>query len=142
MFRIPKETPLQKGRMALLAYDLHADGTASFRKVLVDYAPEDGPDGLITDADGNLYVAVRAISRPGIYVYTPDGKELARIPTPELPTNVGFGRGDEKSMLYITAGGNLYRIRMKRTGYQLSEKGLVRRQAMGGVSLALKLATP
>ena len=122
MFRIPKETPLQKGRMALLAYDLHADGTASFRKVLVDYAPEDGPDGLITDADGNLYVAVRAISRPGIYVYTPDGKELARIPTPELPTNVGFGRGDEKSMLYITAGGNLYRIRMKRTGYQLSEQ--------------------
>jgi gluconolactonase len=119
MFRIPDGTPVLKGRMALLAYDLSADGTAKFRKVFVDYAPEDGPDGLVLDVDGNLYVAVRAISRPGIYVYSPAGKELARIPTPVLPTNVGFGRGDDSKTLYITAGGNLYRIKMNKPGYQL-----------------------
>jgi gluconolactonase len=119
MFRIPDGTPVLKGRMALLTYDLNADGTAKFRKVLVDYAPEDGPDGLITDAEGNLYVAVRALSRPGIYVYTAEGKELARIPTPVLPTNVGFGRGDDGKTLYVTAGGNLYRIQMNKMGYQL-----------------------
>jgi gluconolactonase len=119
MFRIPDGTPVLKGRMALLAYDLKADGTAKFRKLLIDYAPEDGPDGLVTDAEGNLYVAVRAISRPGIYVYSAVGKELARIPTPLLPTNVGFGRGNDSKTLYITAGGNLYRIKMNKAGYQL-----------------------
>ena len=119
MFRFPNGTPLLKGRMALLAYDLNPDGTAKFRKVFMDYYPEDGPDGLVTDAEGNLYVAVRAVSRPGIYVYSPEGKELARIPTPVLPTNVGFGREEESNTLYITAGGNLYRIRLNKAGYQL-----------------------
>ena len=70
--------------MALLAYDLAADGTAKFRKVLVDYAPQDGPDGLCADVEGNLYVAVRDETRPGIYVYSPQGKELAYIKT-EMP---------------------------------------------------------
>ena len=80
--------------MALLAYDLAADGSAKFRKMLVDYAPQDGPDGLVCDVEGNLYVAVRDETRPGIYVYSPEGKELAYIKT-EMPTNVGFGRGSE-----------------------------------------------
>src|SRR5215218_1798560 len=62
--RLPADAPAHKGRMALLAYDLAADGSATFRKVLVDYAPEDGPDGLVCDKDGNLWVAVRAESRP------------------------------------------------------------------------------
>ena len=46
--------PLRKGLMALLAYDLAEDGTAKFRKTLVDYAPYDGPDGLIVDKDGTM----------------------------------------------------------------------------------------
>ena len=36
------ETPLCKGFMALMAYDLAADGSAKFRKTLVDYSPFDG----------------------------------------------------------------------------------------------------
>ena len=111
-------TPLKKGHMALMAYDLQADGSATFRKTLVDYYPEDGPDGLICDKDGNLYVAVRAANRPGIVVYSPDGKELAYIET-EIPTNVGFGRGGERHTLYITAGKSLYRIKLNAEGYQL-----------------------
>ena len=61
MFRIPPETPLRKGTMTLLAYDLYSDGTAKFRQTLVDYSPEDGPDGLVADTEGNLYVAIRAL---------------------------------------------------------------------------------
>jgi gluconolactonase len=107
--------------MALLAYDLTPDGSAKFRKVLVDYAPEDGPDGLCADVEGNIYVAVRDEKRPGIYVYSPQGKEVAYIKT-EIPTNVGFGRGDEAATLYITAGKSLYRIRLSKAGYQLPAK--------------------
>jgi gluconolactonase len=116
--RLKKEDNAKKGNMALLAYDLAADGTAKYRKTLVDYAPQDGPDGLICDQDGNLYVAVRDETRPGIYVYSPEGKELAYIKT-ELPTNVGFGRGEESKTLYITAGKSVYRIKTNREGYQL-----------------------
>ena len=104
-----------------MAYDLAPDGTAKFRKMLVDYAPQDGPDGLVCDVEGNLYVAVRDETRPGIYVYSPEGKELAYIKT-EMPTNVGFGRGEESRTLYITAGKSLYRIQVGRAGYQLPAK--------------------
>ncbi len=113
--------PLRKGLMALQAYDLTADGTARFRKVLVDYSPYDGPDGMVCDADGNLWVAVRAENRPGIYVYSPEGKELGYLKT-EVPTNVGFGRGRESKTLYITAGKSLYRVHVNRAGYQLPAK--------------------
>jgi gluconolactonase len=119
--QIPKDAPVRKGMMALLAYDLHSDGTAKFRKVLVDYAPQDGPDGLVVDKQGNLYVAVRDETRPGIYVYSPEGKELGYIKT-ELPTNVCFGRGADSHTLYITAGHSLYRIRLNAEGYQLPAK--------------------
>jgi gluconolactonase len=119
--RMPKDAPVRKGLMALLAYDLAANGSAKFRKILVDYAPQDGPDGLTCDVEGNLYVAVRDETRPGIYVYSPQGKELAYIKT-EIPTNVGFGRGAESRTLYITAGKSLYRIKLNKDGYQLPAK--------------------
>jgi gluconolactonase len=120
--RVPADAPVHRGRMALLAYDLAANGSAKFRKLLVDYAPEDGPDGLAVDVEGNLYAAVRRISRPGIVVYSPDGKELAYIPTKGLPTNVGFGRGADANLLYLTEGGNVHRIRVNKKGYQLPSR--------------------
>ena len=121
MFRLGQDTPTHKGRMALLAYDLSSEGSAKFREVLVDFAPQDGPDGLVMDMEGNLYVAVRDKTRPGINVYSPQGREIARIPT-ELPTNVGFGRGAERKTLYITAGKSLYRIHLNMEGYQLPSR--------------------
>ena len=45
--RLPKDAPTHKGRMSLMAYDLSADGKAKFRETLIDYYPEDGPDGLL-----------------------------------------------------------------------------------------------
>jgi len=112
------DVPVRKGNMALMAYDLAADGSAKYRKTLVDYAPFDGPDGLVVDRKGNLYVAVRAENRPGICIYSPEGKELGYLKT-EIPTNVGFGRGKDSNLLYITAGSGLYRIRLNCEGYHL-----------------------
>ncbi len=117
--RLPKGTPARKGRMELSAYDLRPDGTATFRQRLVNYAPEDGPDGLVCDTRGNLYVAVRNEKRFGISVYSPKGDELAYLPTPERPTNVGFGRGPEATTLYITAGGSVYRTKTVIPGFHL-----------------------
>lgn len=114
----------RKGTMQLLAYDLAADGSARFRKVLVDYAPQDGPDGIVCDTEGNVYVACRDVTRPGIRVYNPEGKEIAEIPT-ELPTNVGFGRGPASNLLYITAGKSLYGIRLNRQGHHPSRSAPV-----------------
>ena len=116
--RLPEGVTTRKGRMALLAYDLHENGTATFRKELVDYWPEDGPDGLVCDKSGNLYVAERSLKRPGIAIRDPEGKELGFIPT-EVPTNVGFGRGKDANLLYITAGTSLYSIRLNTLGYHL-----------------------
>ena len=116
--RITADIPTRKGQMALLAYDLHPDGSATFRKLLVDYLPEDGPDGLTVDVEGNLYIAERSLKRPGIAIRSPEGKELAFIPT-VLPTNVGFGRGENSNTLYITAGIGLYRINVMKQGYHL-----------------------
>ena len=116
--RLPEGVSTRKGRMALLAYDLHENGTATFRKELVDYWPEDGPDGLVCDKSGNLYGAERSLKRPGIAIRDPDGKELGFIPT-EVQTNVGFGRGKDANLLYITAGTSLYSIRLNTLGYHL-----------------------
>lgn len=106
--------------MALLRYDLAPDGGAANRQVLVDYAPEDGPDGLVCDTEGNLWVAVRDRTRPGIYAYSVTAgvaRERAYIPTPERPTNVHFGRGGDSDYLYITAGNSLYGIRVGKRGH-------------------------
>ena len=122
-----EEAP-QPGLHALQVYDLDANGTPSNRRVLVNYADTEGgacagPDGMVADVDGNIYMAMRCEHRPGIGVFTPEGEELAFIPTgDELPTNVGFGRGEHARTLYVTSGKSLYRIEMAKEGYQLPPK--------------------
>jgi len=117
------ETTVQAGHL-LQAYDVDGNGNLSNRRVLIDYSkldkPCSGPDGIIADEKGNLWVASRCEHRPGVQVLSPDGKELAYISTgTELPTNVGFGRGADANLLYLTSGKSLYRIRVGVKGYQL-----------------------
>jgi gluconolactonase len=117
------ETTVQAGHL-LQAYDVDANGDLSNRRVLIDYSklakPCSGPDGIIADENGNLWVASRCEHRPGVQVLNPQGKELAYISTgKELPTNVGFGRGADSNLLYLTSGKSLYRIRVGARGYQL-----------------------
>jgi gluconolactonase len=121
--RLQKGEGTTKGVMALLQYDLDGNGNASNRTVLVDYLPEDGPDGLVCDADGDLWVAVRNAKRPGIYAYDVSGgkvQEKAYIPT-TIPTNVHFGRGADINYLYITADNSLYGIRTNKKGHHLQK---------------------
>lgn len=117
------EATIQAGHL-LQAYDVDGAGDLNNRRVLIDYSkldkPCSGPDGMVTDEHGNLWVASRCEYRPGIQVLNPQGKELAFIPTgKELPTNVGFGRGEDSNLLYVTSGKSLYRIRVGIKGYRL-----------------------
>lgn len=104
-------------RMTFNAFPILEDGTLGERKVLHDFGDQLGIDGMTVDTEGRIYAAVRSPQRFGIVVYSPEGQELAYIPTPELPTNCCFGIGTEKQTLYITVGGGLYRIRLKTTGH-------------------------
>lgn len=117
---IGEQQPAPEGamlRMTLNAFPIKADGSLGPKQVLVNFGQNLGIDGMTVDTDGRIYAAVRSADRFGIRVYSPQGEELANIPTPELPTNCTFGSGDGASTLYITAGTGLYRIPLKTTGY-------------------------
>jgi hypothetical protein len=82
---------------------------------------------MTVDSRGRLYLAVRTPQRPGVMVLDPvDSHEVAFIPTGPanqqaanavgLPSNVEFGRGAERGMLYITVDQGLWRIALRAVG--------------------------
>jgi gluconolactonase len=118
------------GAMKVYAFPLGPDGLVSgSRRTLIDFGHEEGCDGMTVDTEGRLYLATRRPSRPGVLVLDPAGKEVGFIRTGEPqqgarepvgnPSNVDFGIGDEKSVLYITVDQSLYRIRLNATGYHI-----------------------
>jgi len=115
---------VHKGLMAVFTYELHEDGSVGKRKTMVTYEGRDtdGPDGMTVDSNGNIYVTgwFYDAPGPGVYVYSPEGKELAFYSTgDEYPTNVEFGRFEDKDMMYVTAGGSVFRIQTNTNGYFL-----------------------
>jgi gluconolactonase len=101
----------------IAAYPLASDGTIGARRMFVKYPGDLCPDGFAIDQSGHLYVAERKEAAAGIGVFDPQGKKVAFLPTPEVPSNVAFGRAPEDGMLYITAGRSLYRIATTQHGY-------------------------
>ncbi len=96
--------------MSIRAYDITNEGQAIHGRVFIDFGMQEGVDGMTVDANGNLVTAFRDDSRRGIRVFSPQGEEIDFLPLPEKPTNVAFGRGSERDILYITAGKSLYRV--------------------------------
>ena len=64
-----------------------------------------GPDGIRTDAKGNLY-----LTSGGIAVYSPAGQLLGRITLPGVVRNLAFGDKDLRTLYMI--GNSLYRVRV------------------------------
>jgi len=96
-----------------MRYDVAANGTVSNGKVFADVTADPAaglPDGMKADSQGNLWVT----GGGGVRVYTPEGKHLGTIKTPENPASVGWG--DDGKSLYITAETGLYRIKTAATG--------------------------
>jgi gluconolactonase len=100
----------------IVVYDLDKNGNVSNKKTFLDYPDDYGPDGMTVDKNGNLYVALRDEENPGIYVYNSRGELIDKIPLPEVPSNVTFGKGKDKNYLFITEGGSLFKIKVLAEG--------------------------
>jgi gluconolactonase len=120
--------PKVGGNRKIWAFDLAADGSLSKQRLIYDFGKGRGGDGMRVDMNGNLWVAA-GINQPrgnageslevpaGVYVISPAGKLLGRIPIPEdLITNLAFG-GPERKTLYVTAGRTVYRLPVNVSGY-------------------------
>jgi gluconolactonase len=124
--------PKPGGNRKIWAFDVAADGSLSKQRLVYDFGKGRGGDGMKLDMKGNLWVAAGiSVKRgpgetldnpPGVYVISPQGKLLGRIPVPEnLITNLAFG-GPERKTLYVTAGKTVYRIPVNVSGYALYPK--------------------
>jgi gluconolactonase len=114
--------PVVGGNRKIWSFDLDEAGNPGNQRLVYDFAPGRGGDGLRLDVEGNLYVAAGIMTPrgphetadvpPGIYVITPSGELLGRIPIPEdVLTNLAFGGRDGRT-LYITAGKSLFTLRV------------------------------
>lgn len=80
-------------------------GNLSDRQTLIVTPAEEGvPDGLTVDTEGYIWSARWNGSH--LFRYTPDGKEVLRIPFPALKvSSVTFGGSDYSTIYVTTAGG-------------------------------------
>jgi len=97
-------------------YDVDEDGSLTNGRLFAE--PQDpeadgATDGMKVDENGNLYTT----GPGGVWIYSPDGELIDRLPVPEAPTNLAFGDSDMRT-LYITAPPNVYRAPVTIAGLQ------------------------
>jgi gluconolactonase len=85
----------------LLRYEVHKDGTAGARKLIIEFPKGSVPDGMKIDVEGNLWVALHTLGE--IWRISPDGARLGTVKLPtKFVTNLIFGGPGMKTM-YVTA---------------------------------------
>lgn len=89
------------GLKKIFSYDVTGEGIIDNKR---EFAPI-GSDGMSIDERGNLY----ATWDGKIWIFSPEGKELALIECPEKPANCFVG-GPNGNTLYITARTGFYSI--------------------------------
>jgi gluconolactonase len=115
------------GNRKIWAFELSAKGEVGKRRLVYDFQQGRGGDGMRVDVKGNLWVAagIRTPRPPGevtdvpqgIYVISPEGKLLGRVPIPEdYVTNLAFG-GPGRKTLYVTAGASVYKVPVAVSGH-------------------------
>lgn len=129
LYLIDSDPSRPDGNRKIWAFDIEAGGSTTNQRLAYDFGRGRGGDGMRLDVLGNLWIAA-GISAPrhpnetgdvptGVYVVSPQGQLLGRIPIPEdVITNLAFG-GPGKRTLYITAGKTLFQIQTTVTGYSL-----------------------
>jgi gluconolactonase len=97
-----------------MRYEVEKNGRLSHGKVFYDATSDTrpgGPDGMKVDRTGNIY----STGPGGVWIFSPQGKALGVILTPERASNVNWGGVDRKT-LYITASSSIYRVVLKVPG--------------------------
>jgi gluconolactonase len=104
----------------LRAYPILEDGTLGDYRVLHNFYPHRGIDGMCLDTDGNIIATAGwEVSGPGgmIYVFAPNGRVLETHPVPcDRPTNCTFGDADLRTLYVTSIAGHLLRARTDRQG--------------------------
>lgn len=124
--------PIEGGNRKIWAFDLASNGTLANQRLVFDFAPGRGGDGMCVDSQGTLYIAAGVAQprnpyettsvAPGVYAIRPDGELLGRIPVYEdVITNCTWGGPDLKT-LYITAGKTVYQTRVEIPGWVVHRK--------------------
>lgn len=108
-----------RGTQQLHRYFIHDDGSVEHQKVVYDFSPDRGIDGMAMDSKGLIYGAAGDGETTGVYVIDPENNTLLDVfYTPEKAYNVAFG-GEDKKDLYIAAGGSIYMVRTVNEGLLL-----------------------
>jgi len=94
--------------------ELDAAGRMVRRRIFADMSSDetDGvPDGMKVDTEGRVFCT----GPGGTWVFSPEGKRLGIIRTPEVPANLAFG-GPDLRTLFLTARTSVYTLRVKAPG--------------------------
>lgn len=95
-------------------YDVQRDGTVANGRLFADMNAGKGagnPDGMKFDEKGNLY----SVGPGGIWVFSPEGRQIGTIVPPENAPGFAFGDPDGKA-IYMAASSKLARIRLSVAG--------------------------
>ena len=111
----PDEKTLYVTTRGLVAFDVQADGSLTNQRQFSTV----GADGTTVDAAGRVYTTSNGPD--GIYVLSPDGKQLGTIPTPLNFITVAFS-GPDKKTLYGVANNQrfdeIFTIEMTAQGFK------------------------
>ena len=104
-----------RGTQKLHRYTIQPDGSLQPDRIIYDFTPDRGIDGMCIDVHGNIYGAAGRDQTTGLFVISPLGQLLLHHPLPDFATNATFG-GDDLRDLYVTASSSVYRFRTVNEG--------------------------
>jgi len=102
------------GNRKIWAFDLDDEGFPSGQRIVFDFAPGRGGDGMEVNSDGTLYICAgiarpsfpgeTTLYEPGVYVIAPDGTLQGVIPVPEDRISNCCFAGEDLRTLVVTSG--------------------------------------
>jgi gluconolactonase len=92
------------------SFDIHADGSLGKGHIFATPAAS-RPAGLKTDEAGRVWVAV---GRPGVSVFSSEGKPLGSVPIPGQPNNLNWSEGFRN--LLVTSESSVYHVEARTNG--------------------------
>ncbi len=107
-----------RGTQRLHRYRVLENGDLEHDKIIYDFSPDRGIDGMALDIQGHIYGAAGKDFTSGVYVLSPEGELLQVVNVKGLATNVTFG-GPDRKQFFLTAESNVYTLKSSIEGIDL-----------------------